>query len=99
MELIKHTESSPVNPYLNGARALEGPRHEVVLDGGPEIDFDIGAASACLYSTSVALDPQRCSRILGCELLEEHVEPRNWSLIDQGRRSAGGEYLDSVERR
>jgi amidase len=94
---LEESHSDCVEAVMDAARALEGLGHEVVLDCGPEMDMDIGAAFACVFTTSVALDRQRWSRILGRELGEEDVEPRNWSLIEAGNRSTGVEYLDSVE--
>ncbi len=59
--------------------------------------MDIGAELTSVFTTSIALDRVRWSRILGFELLENHVEPRNWTLIEQGEKTTGVEYLNAIE--
>jgi amidase len=40
----------------------------------------------------------RWSRTLGQDLGEADIEPRNWELVQAGRRSTGVSYLAAVER-
>ncbi len=94
---LEESHSDCVEAVMDAARALAGLGHEVFLDSGPELDMDIGAELTSVFTTSIALDRVRWSRILGFELLENHVEPRNWTLIEQGEKTTGVEYLNAIE--
>jgi amidase len=87
-----------VDAVLDVARTLEALGHQVTLEPCPALDGEVGEAFGCVFTTAVALDMERWSRVLGEELGEADIEPRNWALVEAGRLSTGVSYLAAVER-
>jgi amidase len=87
-----------VDAVMVVARTLESLGHRVSLDPCSQLDGDVGEAFGRVFTTAVALDMDRWSRALGEELGEADIEPRNWALVEEGRRSTGVSYLAAVER-
>jgi amidase len=87
-----------VEAVLDVAHTLESLGHRVTLEPCPALDGGVGEAFGCVFTTAVALDMDRWSRNLGEHLGEADIEPRNWALVEAGRRSTGVAYLAAVER-
>jgi amidase len=87
-----------VEAVMDVAQVLESLGHRVTLEPCAALDGDVGEAFGCVFTTAVALDMDRWSRTLGEELGEADIEPRNWELVQAGRRSTGVSYLAAVER-
>jgi amidase len=96
--LREEPDGACIDAVNEAASALESLGHEVLLEEVPALDTDIAEAFGRVFTTAVALDQVRWSRVLGQDLDESDLEPRNWALIEAGRQVSGVEYLDAVEQ-